>query len=61
MSTCDPINCAGKAASVGLFAADGAFQRGSIVPCLCDPVAFDAPNMKSIPVRTVRIAGLQGE
>jgi hypothetical protein len=22
---------------------------------------FDAPDMKSIPVRTVRIAGLQGE
>jgi cold shock protein len=39
---------------------NGAFQRGFIVPCLCDLVALRSAQMKGIPVHTVWIAELQG-
>jgi cold shock protein len=37
----------------------GAFQRGFIVPCLCDLVALRSAQMKGIPVHAVWIAELQ--
>jgi hypothetical protein len=55
-------NCAGKAPVPSLCWINGAFQRGSIRTL---PMRrrrhFGHADMKSIPVRTVRIAGLQEE